>query len=112
MIRRTRALFAILLAFALLPIVSVTVTGPAEACIGAATAWMQSTARSHSTVQGARDVGEAAARHPDTAPFTAAEAFHLGLSEPLAATVPTAPAVTEAGASLSLHPARAPPALL
>lgn len=112
MIRRTRALFAILLAFALLPIVSMTVTGTAEACIGAATAWMQSSAKSQSAVQGTRDVREVAAHHPDVAPFTAAEAFHYDLTAPVAATAPATPRAIAAGAALPLHPARAPPALL
>jgi hypothetical protein len=112
LIRRTRALFAILLTFALLPIVSMTVTGPAAACIRAGTAWMQSDARSQSTVQPARDAGQATKHHPDAAPFTAAEAFHLGLSAPHATTTPATPRVISASARSSQHPARAPPALL
>ena len=111
-IRRTRTCFAILLAFALLHLVSMTVTGAAEARIHAAMAWMQWNAKSQSTVQPAREVGKVAAHHPDAAPFTAAEAFHHGLSAPIAATAPATPRAIAAGAPLTLHPARAPPALL
>jgi hypothetical protein len=46
------------------------------------------------------------------APFTAAEAFHLGLSAPGAATAQATPRVISASARSSQHPARAPPALL
>jgi hypothetical protein len=112
LIRRTRALFAILLAFALLPIVSMTVTGTAAARTGAARAWMQWDARSQSTVQPAREAGDAAKHHPDATPFTAVEAFRLSLSAPRADAVPATPRAIAAGAPLPLHPARAPPALL
>ena len=111
-IRRTRAFFAILLASALLPIVSMTVTGEAEARAHAATAWMKRNANSQSTVQPAREAGEVAKHHPDAGPFTAAEGFHHGLSAPIAATAPATPRAIAAGAPLTLHPARAPPALL
>jgi hypothetical protein len=110
--RRPRSLFAILLAFALLPIVSMTVPGAAEARTHAAPAWMQSNAKSQSTVQLAREAGEVAKHHPDAAPFSAAEAFHHGLRAPIAATAPATPRAIAAGAPLTLHPARAPPALL
>jgi hypothetical protein len=112
LIRRTRVLFSILLAFALLPIVSMTVTGPAAARTHASPAWMPWTAKSQSTVQPARDAGAATKHHPDAAPFTAAEAFNLGLNAPGDATAPATPSAIAAGAPLTHHPARAPPALL
>ena len=110
--RRARSLFAILLSLALLPIVSMAVAGAVEARAHAAMAWMQSNAKSQTAVQGARELGEVAAHHPDAAPFTAAEAFQHGLSTPIAATAPATPRAIAAGAPLTLHPARAPPALL
>src|SRR5688572_24911374 len=110
--RRARSLFAILLAFALLPIGSMAVAGAVEARAHAARAWMQSNARSQTAVQAAREPGDASAHHPDAAPFTAAEAFHHGLSAPIAATAPATPRAFAAGAPITLHPARAPPALL
>ena len=111
-IRRTRALFAILLAFALLPIVSMTVTGTAEARTGAAPAWIQSNAKSQSTVQPTREADGSAKHHPDATPFTAAETFHLGLRAVIDGTASATPRAIPAGAPLTLHPARAPPALL
>ena|SRR5687768_2910033 len=111
-IRRTRALFSILLAFALLPIVSTTVTGPADTRTHAAPAWMQWNAKSQSTVQPTREAGDATKHHPDAAPFTAAEAFHFGLRAAIAATAPATPRAILASAPSTLHPARAPPALL
>ena len=111
-IRRTRALVAILLAFALLPIVSMTVTGAAQARTGAAPAWMPWNAKSQSTVQPAREADGSAKHHPDATPFTAAEAFCQSLSAPRVATAKATPRAIAAGAPRTLHPARAPPALL
>ena len=111
-IRRTRGLFATLLAFALLPIVSMTVTGPADARTHAAPAWMEWTTKSQSTVQPARDAGAATKHHPDATPFSAAGGFHLGRRAPTAATAPATPHAIPASAPFTLHPARAPPALL
>jgi hypothetical protein len=113
LIRRTRALSAILLTFALLPIVSMTVTGPAEARTHAAPAWMPGTAKPQSTVQpAARETGDAAKYHPDATPFTAAEAFRPGLRALIGGTAPATRRAIPASAPLTLHPARAPPALL
>ena len=111
-IRRTRALFAVLLTFALLPIVSTMVTGAPDSCAGAARAWMQSSAKSESGVQPARESGTATKHHPDATPFTVAEQFQLGLCAPIASTGPASSDARSASAPVALHPARAPPALL
>jgi hypothetical protein len=110
--RQARALFAVLLAFALLPIVSTTATGSALARTHVAPAWMQSSAKAQSTVQPARDAGGPTKHHPDATPFAAAETFQFGLRASIGATTPTTPRAIPAGASLALYPARAPPALL
>jgi hypothetical protein len=111
--RRARSLFAVLLAFALLPIISMATAGAAEARAHAAAAWMQWTAKSQSAVHGTRGAfGELAVHDLGATPFTAAEPFRFSLSAPLAATVLGAPPVIATGTPVTSHRARAPPALL
>ena len=109
--RRSRSVFAVLLAFALLPIVSMA-AGGSEARAQAAMAWMQSQAKAQSPIQGVRaGLGELAKHHADAMPFAPAEAFRLALSTPPAAGTASARSIAIATAPATLHPARAPPAL-
>ena len=111
--RRTRSLFAVLLSLALLPIVSMAVAGAPEARAQAAMAWMQWTAKSQSAVHGARaGLGEMATHQLAATPFAAAEPYRLSLRAHHASSAPATPRATAARAPVTLHPARAPPALL
>ena len=111
--RRARSLFAVLLTLALLPIVTMAEAGAPGARAHAAMAWMQWTAKSQSVVQGARTgLGEMAAHQLAATPFAAAEPFRLSFSGSIAAAVPATPRATAARTPVTLHPARAPPALL
>ena len=109
--RRSRSVFAVLLAFALLPIVSMA-AGGSEAGARAGMAWMQWQAKSHSLAQDVRSgLGELAKHHADAMPFAPAEAFRLALGMPPAARTASAQSTASATAPSTLHPARAPPAL-
>ena len=109
--RRSRSIFAVLLAFALLPIVSMA-AGGSEAGARGGMAWMQSQAKAHSLAQGVRaGLGELAKHHTDAMPFVSAEVFRLVLSTPPAARTESVQVIASATAPATLPPARAPPAL-
>src|SRR5687768_8623251 len=109
--RRSRSVFAALLALALLPIVSM-VAGESKARAHAAMAWMQWQAKAQSSAQGVRaEAGELAKHHADAMPFAPAEVFRLAPSTPPAHGTGCAQSPARATAPASLHPARAPPAL-
>ena len=109
--RRSRSVLAVLLAFALLPIVSMA-AGGSEARAQAAMAWMQWQAKTQSPYQGARaGLGELAKHPADAMPFAPAEAFRFALSTSPAAETPGVQSIAFATAPATLHPARAPPAL-
>jgi hypothetical protein len=111
--RRARSLFAVLLTLALLPIVSMAEAGTPDARAHATMAWMQWTAKSQSAVQGSRTgLGEIAAHHLAATPCAAAEPFRFSHYAAVEATVRPTPRVTATRAPATLHPARAPPALL
>jgi hypothetical protein len=112
--RRARSFLTALLAFALLPIVSVAGVGATQARAHAAMAWMQWTARAQSAVQQSTHarLGEIATHHPAATPFAAAEPLDLRARASASAPVLVATPVTAASASVTLHPARGPPALL
>ena len=109
--RRSRSIFAVLLAFALVPILSMTSSGP-EAGARAGMAWLQGQAKAQSPVEGIRaGLRELAKHHADAMPFAATEGFRLVLSTPLAGETASAERIPGASAPVTLHPARAPPAL-
>jgi hypothetical protein len=109
--RRPYSIFAVLLAFASLPIVSMA-GGGSEASARAAMAWMQWQAKAQSPAQGVRaGLDELAKHHADSMPFAPAEAFRLALSTPPAARTASAKSTASVTAPSTLHPARAPPAL-
>ena len=112
--RRARPFFTALLAFALLPIISVASVGATQARAHAAMAWMQWTARAQSAVQQSTHarLGEIPAHHPAATPFAAADPFGLSGYAPGAELAATAAPVTAASALVPFHPARGPPALL
>ena len=111
MSRRSRSVFAVLLAFALLPIVSMA-AGGSEARAQAAMAWMQWQAKSPLPDHGVRaGHGELAKHHADAMPFAPAEAFRLAIGTPPTAGTASAASIASAAAPATLHPARAPPRL-
>ena len=113
MTRRSRSLFAVLLALALLPIVSMADAGATGARVHPAMAWMQWTAKSQTALQSTHaGLGESSAHHLAATPFAAAEPFQLRLHTSLAAAVSHAPRAAAAAAPSRVHLARAPPALL
>ena len=111
MTRRPSSAFAVLLAFALLPIVSMASRG-LEAGARAGMAWMQGQAKAQSPVQDGRTgLGELARQHADETPFAPAEVFSLAASGPPVAGAATVESIPGVAVVATLHPARAPPAL-
>ena len=103
--RRSRSVYAVLLAFALLPIVSM-VAGGSGARAQAAMAGMQWQAKSQSLDHGVRaGLGELARHHAFAMPFAPAEAFRLVLSAPPAAGTASAESIAVAAMAATLHPA-------
>jgi len=112
--RRVRSFFTALLAFALLPIVSVASAGATQARAHAAMAWMQWTARAQSAVQQSTHArpGDVTAHHPGTTPFAAADPLELSTCSRASELAAAATPQTMAGAPVPFHPARGPPTLL
>ena len=109
--RRSRSVFAALLALALLPIVSMA-AGGSDARAQAAMAWMQWQAKAQASTQGVHaTLGELPKHHADAMPFAPAEDFRLAPSAQPAAATAGAESSEGAAAPATLHPARAPPAL-
>src|SRR5688572_17737233 len=109
--RRSRSVFAVLLAFALLPIVSMA-AGRSEAGARAGMAWMQSQPRAQSPVEGIRaGLAELAKHHVDAMPFAPAGVFRLALNTSPVTSAASVRSDESATAPRALHPARAPPAL-
>jgi hypothetical protein len=109
--RRSRSIFAVLLAFALLPIVSMA-SGRSEAGARPSMAWMQGQAKAQPPVEGIRaGLAELAKHHVDAMPFAPAEVFRLALSTSPATRAARVPSVASVATPAALHPARAPPAL-
>jgi hypothetical protein len=107
--RRSPSSFAVLLAFALLPIVSM-VAGGSEARVHALE-WMPWQAKAQSLAHGVRSgLGELAGHDAGATPFVPAETFRLAHSAPRAARITSAQSVPSATAPATLHQARAPPA--
>jgi hypothetical protein len=108
--RRSRSIFAVLLAFALLPIVSMA-AGRSQGA-RADMAWMQSQPKAQSPVEGIRaGLAELAKHHVDAMPFAPAEVFRLALNTSLATSAASVHSAGSVTAPRALHPARAPPTL-
>jgi hypothetical protein len=109
--RRSRSSFAVLLAFALLPILTMA-SGGLDAGARAGMAWMQGQAKAQTPVQGLRaGLAEVAGHHADAIPFAPADGFRLALSVPPVVGHASAESIPSVTAPATLHPARAPPAL-
>lgn len=109
--RRSRSVFAALLALALLPIVSMA-AGGSEARAQAAMAWMQWQAKVQASAQCVHaTLGELPKHHTDAMPFAPAEDFRLAPSAQPAAATASFDSGASAAAPATLPPARAPPAL-
>ena len=109
--RHSRSVFAVLLAFVLLSIVSMA-SGASAAGARAAMECRQGQARAQSPVEAIRaGVAELAKHHADAMPFAPAEGFCFALSTPPASGASSAESIPSVSGPAALHPARAPPAL-
>jgi len=110
--RRSRSLFAVLLAFAMLPIVSMAAAGATEARAHAAMAWMQWQAKSQTAAHTARaGLGEMSQHHFVDTPFLPPASFQLALRTPFDTQTLGTPETASSVAPARLHSARAPPTL-